>query len=37
MKQVKCKFDDSFKAIKESETLSSLAAKYEISLVMICR
>ena len=43
MKQVKRKFDASFKtkvaieSIKESETLSSLATKYEISPVMICR
>lgn len=43
MKQVKRKFDASFKekvaieAIKESEKLSSLVAKYEISPVMIYR
>lgn len=43
MKQVKRKFNASFKtkvaieAIKESETLSSLAVKYEISPVMICK
>ena len=43
MKQAKRKFDASFKAkvaieaIKENETLSSLAAKYEISPIMICR
>ena len=41
MKQVKRKFDASFKAkfaieaIKESETLSSLVAKYEISPVIL--